>query len=184
MKKLFISLVAGALLLTGCSSGGTSKSSENSFVSGNGAATFIPVNDREAAPNISGATLDGTTFTLDKSRITVINVWASWCSPCRAEAPIFQDFATKNPQIQFLGILTRDNLSAARAFTKRFEITYPTLTDDSIIASFRGKLTPNAIPTTLILDNNGRIALRISGGVTVAGLRKSLEKVAGESLNG
>ncbi len=179
MKKLFLVAIASTLFLTGCGSGGVSKASENSFVSGNGAAVVIDAKNRQVAPDISGKTLDGTSFTLDKSRFTVINVWASWCAPCRAEAPIFQDFASKNSSISFVGILTRDNLSAARAFTQRFAITFPSLVDDSLIVKFRGSLTPNAIPTTLVIDNQGKIAARISGAVTVAGLQKVLEKVIG-----
>jgi len=184
MKKLIATLVVSALLLTGCGSGGLSKASEKSFVAGSGAAIVIKPADRQSAPDISGETLAGATYTIDKSKVTVINIWASWCAPCRAEAPIFQDFATKNPDIKFLGILTRDNVSAARSFTQRFNITYPTLVDDSLILKFRGALTPNAIPTTLILDSNGRIAARISGATTVAGLRKVLEVVAGAPLHG
>jgi thiol-disulfide isomerase/thioredoxin len=184
MKRLITTLVISALLLTGCGSGGLSKASEKSFVAGSGAAVVIKAADRQSAPGISGETLDGSTYTMDKSKVTVINIWASWCAPCRAEAPIFQDFATKNPDIKFLGILTRDNVSAARSFTERFKITYPTLVDDSLILKFRGSLTPNAIPTTLILDSKGRIAARISGATTVAGLRKVLEEVIGAPLHG
>jgi len=183
MKKLFAVAISATLLLTGCGSGGLSKASENSFVSGNGAAVVIDAKDRQIAPVISGKTLDGSTFSLDRSKFTVINVWASWCAPCRAEAPIFQDFASKNSNISFVGILTRDNLSAARAFTQRFAISFPSLIDDSLIVKFRGSLTPNAIPTTLVIDNKGRIAARISGAVTVAGLKKVLEEVVGAPVN-
>ncbi len=184
MKKLVAALSASALLLTGCGSGGLSKASENSFVSGSGAAVIIKEEKRQSAPAISGETLSGGSYSIDKSKVTVVNVWASWCAPCRAEAPIFQDFATKNPDISFVGILTRDNLSAARSFTERFKITFPTLIDDSLIIKFRGTLTPNAIPTTLIIDNKGRIAARISGATTVAGFRKVLEAVIGSPVNG
>ena len=61
---------------------------------------------------------------------------------------------------------------------KRFGITYPTLIDDSILTKFRDSLTPNAIPTTLIIDTHGKVAARVSGAVTVAGLSTLLEKVA------
>jgi len=184
MKRLIAVLSVSALLLSGCGSGGLSSASEKSFVSGTGAATLIKEGDRQLAPDISGATLDGSIYTINKSKVTVVNVWASWCAPCRAEAPIFQDFAMKNPEIELVGILTRDNLSAARSFTQRFKISFPTLIDDSLILKFRGSLTPNAIPTTLILDNQGRIAARISGATTVAGLRKVLEAVIGSPIHG
>jgi thiol-disulfide isomerase/thioredoxin len=179
--KGFVAIAASLTLLTSCSSGGLSKPSENAFVSGNGAAVVIKEADRKPAPDISGATLDGTTLALDKTKVTVINVWASWCSPCRAEAPVLQDFAAKNPDIQFAGIITRDNLSSAKAFVERFKLTYPDFTDDSMITRFRGSLTPNAIPTTLIIDSKWRVAARISGETTVAALSSLLQAVMGKA---
>jgi thiol-disulfide isomerase/thioredoxin len=113
----------------------------------------------------------------------VVNVWASWCSPCRAEAPTLEEFAINNPDIQFVGILTRDNLSSAQSFVKRFGLTYPTLIDDAIISSFRGSLPANAIPTTIVIDADGRVAARISGQVTVSSMRDVLEKVSGSDIN-
>jgi len=183
MKRIALVALATTFLLTSCSTGGTSKPNENAFVSGNGAAQLINVADRKMAPTVSGALLDGSSLTLEKGRVTVINVWASWCSPCRAEAPILEDFAKKNSQLQFAGILTRDNQSAAQSFVKRFQLTYPNFIDDAIIASFRGSILPNAIPTTLIIDKQGRVAARISGATTVALLKDLLEKVSGGSVN-
>ena len=185
MKKSIAVLIALTSLfaLTGCSSGGISKASESAFVSGDGTAVFIKPADRKAAPSISGKTLDGSSIHVDKSKVAVINVWASWCSPCRAEAPIFQDFSVKNPDIQFVGILTRDNISAAQSFASRFGLTYPTLTDDSILTSFRGSLIANAIPTTLIIDAQGRVAARISGATSVALLKDLLTRVSGKAIN-
>ena len=65
----------------------------------------------------------------------------------------------------------------------RFKLTYPTLIDDAIIASFKGSLAANAIPTTLIIDAKGRVAARISGEVTFSLLRELLEKVSGDKVN-
>ena len=76
--KLITAISLSLTLLTSCSSGGVSKPSENAFVSGNGAAVLIKEADRKPAPEISGATLDGSSLTLDKSKVTVINIWASW----------------------------------------------------------------------------------------------------------
>ena len=77
-------------------------------------------------------------------------------------------------------LLTRDNLSSARAFVKRFAISYPTLTDDAILVKFRGQLSPNAIPTTLVLDKQNRIAARISGEITVLALENIIKKLLAE----
>jgi thiol-disulfide isomerase/thioredoxin len=176
----FISLLLTTVLLAGCSTGGIAAPDEISFVGGSGNSTFIDIDDRQEAPVISGELLDGTNKTLVKNQVKVINVWASWCAPCRAEAPLLQEFSIQYPEVQFVGILTRDNLSSARAFYESFGLTYPTFIDDALLIGFRGSLIPNAIPTTLIIDKNNLVAVRISGEVTVAALRELLNKILAE----
>lgn len=179
MKRL-IYLIILVLTLTSCAGGGLSTPNEDKFISGNGAVIVIPNIDRKVAPIIAGPTLNGTTYVAKSKIITVVNVWASWCSPCRAEAPALEALADKYPETQFVGILTRDNLSSARSFVKRFAISYPTLTDDAISVKFRGQLTPNAIPTTLVLDKENKIAARISGETTVLALENIIKKLLAE----
>ena len=177
--KRFVLLVVLAIALTGCGGGGTS-SAEESFVSGDGSTTFIKIADRKIAPAISGLTLSGTNYTYTKDKVAVVNVWASWCSPCRAEAPILVSLANKYTNVDFIGILTRDNPANAEAFERRFKIPYPTVIDDSILIGFKGSLPANAIPSTVILDKNGRVAARISGVITVASLTQLIERVSAE----
>lgn len=178
MKK-FAALLILALTLTGCSGGGTS-SNEDSFVSGDGSTTFIKISDRKIAPTISGLTLSGTQYTYTKDKVAVVNVWASWCAPCRAEAPTLAALANKYTDVAFIGILTRDNPATAEAFQRRFKLPYPTVIDDSILIGFKGSLPANAIPSTVILDKKGKVAARISGTVTVAALSELIEKVSKE----
>ena len=175
MKKYLVLLLLP--FMVACSNGGTMGTNEQSFIAGNGVATFIPQADRKAAPAISGPTLDGGSFTASAGNVLVLNIWASWCSPCRAEAPALQELSMKHPEVQFLGVLTRDSLVAARAFVERFGIQYPSLVDDAILLKFHGQLTPNAIPTTLIIDTQGRIAARVSGEVTYSALEDLIERV-------
>ena len=125
-------------------------------------------------------TLSGENYTYTKVRVAVVNVWASWCSPCRAEAPTLVALAKKYKDVAFIGILTRDNPANAEAFERRFKIPYPTVIDDSILLGFKGSLPANAIPTTVILDKSGLVAARISGVVTVASLSELIEKVSAE----
>jgi thiol-disulfide isomerase/thioredoxin len=178
MKK-FAAFLVLAFALTACGGGGSS-TSEESFVSGDGSTTFIKISNRKIAPAITGMTLSGENYTYQKDRVAVINVWASWCSPCRAEAPTLVALANKYTDVAFIGILTRDNPANAEAFERRFNIPYPTVIDDSILLGFKGSLPANAIPTTVILDKSGLVAARISGVVTVASLSKLIEKVAAE----
>ena len=172
-----ISIFFSMLLLTSCSGGGLSAENENSFISGSGIATYVDKSERKSAPTLSGQTLTSGEISLEPKKVTVVNVWASWCAPCRAEAPVLQEFSINYPEVQFAGILTRDNISSAKAFYENFKLTYPTFTDDSLLLGFGGSLIPNAIPTTLIIDKDGKVAVRISGEVTVAGLKKMLDKV-------
>jgi thiol-disulfide isomerase/thioredoxin len=172
-------LVGLVFLLTSCSGGGIS-SSQESFIAGNGAVTFIKATDRVKAPLLSGMTLSGTNFENQVGKVSVVNVWASWCSPCRAEAPTLVALSKKFSEVSFVGILTRDNPATAEAFQRRFALSYPTLIDDSILIGFKSSLPANAIPTTVIIDKKGMVAARISGQVTVASLTELITKVSGE----
>lgn len=178
MKKLSVAL-ATLLLLSGCGNS-NSTTAQESFVAGNGATSYIAIKDRIAAPALSGMTLLGSKYTLPANQIAVVNVWASWCSPCRAEEPTLAALAQQNPDVNFVGILTRDNPVNAEAFVRKNKSPYPTLIDDSVLIGFSKSLPANAIPTTIVLDKNGLVAGRISGVVTIASLTELLEKVKSE----
>ncbi len=166
------------VLLTAC--GGGSSTGSRSYIAGNGAVTFIQPQDRKQAPIIEGATLAGGTFHLETNRVAVINVWASWCAPCRAEAPALAALSKTFPEVSFVGVLTRDSLPSARAFVRRFGIPYPTLIDDAILMGFQNSLVANAIPTTVVIDKRGKVAARISGQITVASLTDLINRVSAE----
>jgi hypothetical protein len=84
------------------------------------------------------------------------------------------------PDVNFVGILTRDNPVNAEAFVRKNKSPYPTLIDDSVLIGFSKTLPANAIPTTLVLDKNGKVAGRISGIVTIASLSELIEKIKSE----
>jgi len=168
-----------ALVLSSCGGGGSSMA-EESFVSGNGSISYIKPSDRIAAPALSGMTLSGKNYTYNVGQVAVVNVWASWCAPCRAEAPTLAALTEKYTDVAFIGILTRDNPVNAEAFARRFALPYPTLIDDSVLIGFRKSLPANAIPSTVLIDKRGNVAARISGEVTYSSLAELIEKVSGE----
>ena len=174
---LFVPLMA--LALSSCGGGGSSIA-EESFVSGNGSVSYIKPWDRIAAPALSGMTLSGKNYTFNVGQVAVVNVWASWCAPCRAEAPTLAALSEKYTDVAFMGILTRDNPVNAEAFARRFALPYPTLIDDSVLIGFRKSLPANAIPSTVLIDKRGDVAARISGEVTFASLSELIEKVSAE----
>lgn len=177
--KRYIPIVIAALALTGCGTSGTSQA-EESFIAGSGAITTIKEGSRQKAPEISGITLSGKNYSFPGGQVAVVNVWASWCSPCRAEEPALSALAKKYTDVAFIGILTRDNPVNAEAFARKRGIPYPTIIDDSILVGFSKSLPANAIPTTLVIDRDGFVAARISGAVTVASLTKLIEDVSAE----
>jgi thiol-disulfide isomerase/thioredoxin len=177
LRKLAAILVL-ALTLSSC--GNSAQIASKSYVAGNGTVTFIEPKDRKIGPTFSGTTLDGENFELPHGGIVVVNVWASWCAPCRAEAPTLAALANKYKGVVFVGVLTRDSEVAAKAFQNRFNLPYPTLVDDSVLLGFRDTLSANAIPSTILMDPKGRVAARISGEITVASLSELIEKLHAE----
>jgi thiol-disulfide isomerase/thioredoxin len=125
-------------------------------------------------------TLSGKEFIFNPGQVAVVNVWASWCSPCRAEIPTLIELAKQYPEVQFMGILTRDNPATAEAFARRLAMPYPTFIDDSLLIGFKGTLPANAIPSTVLLDKSGNVAARISGEVTLTSLSKLIRKLEAE----
>lgn len=166
---VFAGVAAGALVLAGCGSTDTGSSPDNTnYVRGTGEITKIPEGRREAAPDISGKTVDGKKISLSdyKNKIVVLNVWGSWCAPCRAEAPHLAKVAeqTKDEGVQFVGINTRDtDVANSKAFERRYKIDYPSFWDPSgkLVLQFpKNSLSLQAIPSTVVLDRDHRIAVR------------------------
>ena len=177
MKRL-VALLVIAISLTSC--GGAKQVATRSYVAGNGTVTFIEEKNRIEGPVLTGTTLDGEQLQIPHGGIVVVNVWASWCAPCRAEAPTLAALATKYKGVVFVGVLTRDSEVAARAFQKRFQLPYPTFVNDSLLLGFRNSLSANAIPSTIVIDKKGRVAARISGEITVASLSDLIKKIHAE----
>lgn len=186
---LTVGTAVAALLVSACGSGGTSGGGGNTnFVTGADGISTVAKGERVAAPDLSGETLEGEPLDVAdfQGKVVVLNVWGSWCNPCRAEAKHFakvsEEYADQG--VQFVGINTRDSSAgAALAFEKDFGITYPSLYDPTgklMLRFEKGTLNPQAIPSTLILDRDGKIASRSLTALSEERLLKMLEPVVAE----
>jgi thiol-disulfide isomerase/thioredoxin len=142
---------------------------------------------RQAAPALTGTTLDGTSLSLSaagRGKVVVLNVWASWCGPCREESPMLagaaRSFAAK--PVQFVGIDEQDRQAAARAFAASTGMSYPHLVDESGGLLRKLKMLPQmGIPSTLVLDRSGRIAARVIGPITLQQVTHVVDGLLAES---
>ena len=134
------------------------------------AVAVIPEADRRPLPAFSAATLDGARIDLAglRGRPLVLNFWASWCGPCRAEQKGLElaakDLAGRD--VRVVGVNIRDDQGAARSYLKEFGVGYPSLFDRPAVLSARlGDLGPQAPPYTLVVDADGRVAARVFGAL-------------------
>lgn len=100
-----------------------------------------------------------------RGRPVVVNVWASWCGPCRTEAPLLQRAAERyGDEVVFLGVDSKDGLGPAREFLDRYGIRYPNLFD--VDGDIRAALEMRGFPTTYIFDRSGRLQSTVFGGIS------------------
>ncbi|KPC72037.1 redoxin [Streptomyces sp. NRRL WC-3753] len=182
-------ITAVALLLTAC---GTTPPSDSPDTKKGAASdtqqalTQYPVGQRPAAPMLTGKTLTGDGLDLSDLRgsVIVLNVWGSWCGPCRAEAPALKRASedTRDLGVRFVGVNTRDNDAAANAFERNYGITYPSFRDPDgkLLLSFNGRIPLSAVPSTVFIDRGGRIAARIIGPTTYQTLSELTKDLAAE----
>jgi thiol-disulfide isomerase/thioredoxin len=176
VRRTAVAVVAVLLAATACSSGqqaAENRQGQTGFVSGNGRVASFPAGERAAAPEFGGTTLDGKPWNLAdaKGKVVVLNVWGSWCGPCREEAPAFAEAATElGASVQFIGLNTRDlDTAAPKKFAEVFKVPYPSIYDPQgkLLLKFRGqKISANSIPSTLVIDKDGNVASRVLGPVT------------------
>lgn len=189
VKVALAGAVTGALTLTACSGDGAGPSGgDTNIVQGTGEITHVSPGERQDVPDLSGETVDGDQLALSdyRGQVLVLNVWGSWCAPCIAEADdlVRVAEATADRGVQFVGInardLTREN---AAAFEETHGVPYPSLYDPDgrLLLEFpRGSLNPQTIPSTLIIDREGRIAARALTALSEEALTEALTPVLEE----
>ncbi|MDJ0348880.1 TlpA disulfide reductase family protein [Cryobacterium sp. PH29-G1] len=200
IAPLLAGLAVGALLLSGCSSDPLAEQyregSSKGFIAGDGSVTEIAVANRGQAIEFSGVTETGETVTSadQLGEVLVVNFWYASCAPCRAEASDLQDINEQfeNQGASFLGVNVRDQAPNAIAFNETYGVTYPSVLDvdaGAMQLAFSGSIPPNAVPTTLVLDAEGRVAARILGQVSSPSIletliRDTIAESAGTSTDG
>jgi thiol-disulfide isomerase/thioredoxin len=180
-------LALGLALIAGCGSPSTGGGPAG-FPQTERNLTRIAPQQRQVLPEISGPAL-GTKQMLTSrgypGKVVVINVWGSWCAPCRSEAPQLEAASRQTANTaQFLGITSKDyDPAQAIAFTRAFSISYPSIFDPTgkVLLNFAEVLPPSAIPSTMIVDSEGRLAARVLGPITETTLVDMIDDVASGS---
>ena len=196
MKDAVIAtVVVVGLMVSGCASESDALAEQyragtgQNYISGDGALTVVAPESRSSAVVFEGPLDVGGTFSSEDYAGSVmgVNFWCAGCPPCRLEAPdleaLHQEF--RDQGVVFIGVNILDQAPTALAFAEEFGVTYPSImdtNDGSVRLAFAGQVAPNAVPTTVVLDQEGRVAARISGLLTEPDvLAELIQDVQGEA---
>ena len=183
-RRLVLALIAMLALLAACTPP-TVESAGAGYTAGDGSYTAWEIADRGEPVDLAGTTFQGDEVDLADWRgdVVVINFWYAGCPPCRAEAPDLAAIYADYPDVHMLGINPRDDAGTAEAFERTFEVPFPSLWDRDAagVAAMQGVVPLQAMPTTVVLDGEGRVAARILGQVNPTILRGLIDDVAAEA---
>ncbi|MGJ5591246.1 TlpA family protein disulfide reductase [Micrococcus lylae] len=183
---------AAAPLLVACGGGDdvlagqAGNADGKNYIAGDGSVAEYAQAERSEPVEFSGALFDGTEVSAESLRgaPAVLNFWYAACAPCRIEAPhlvaLHGQFEPEG--VRFLGVNVRDTATTAQAFERTFEIPYPSMEDLSgdVLLALSDFVPPQAVPSTLVLDAEGRVSARVLGAVEEGTLRALLKTVVDE----
>ncbi|WNB85931.1 TlpA disulfide reductase family protein [Cellulomonas sp. ATA003] len=188
-----VALVA-ALALGGCTAGTstgngyTEDGQSSGYISSDGSTQTWAPDERGEPVEVSGTDFTGAPVDVADWRgdVVVLNTWYAACPPCRAEAPDLVALATEyaDDGVHLLGINGTDDAGAAQAFERTFDVPYPSLadTDNGAVAALQGYVSINAVPTTVVLDREGRVAARVLGLADGSTLRAMVDDLLAEPV--
>lgn len=188
-RPLLAGLLAVPVLLTGCSGTSAVKvDGSNDYQFARlpvGADGLFAVADRQSAPPMAGQTLQGRPLDVAalRGKVVVLNFWADWCGPCRAESPFLNAVAdkTRASGVEFVGVNVKDDRNAAITGERVRQVPYPSLYDQpGVLLTRLRKVVPQTPPSTLLIDREGRLAGIFHGGVTESELTAPVLALAGE----
>lgn len=178
MRKLLAALAISALVLTTSACANDSlaeqfRSGDNkNYIAGDGTVTEFALGSRPKAASWSGITESGEAISSTQLEgvITVMNFWYAGCAPCRIEMPELIELQTEFlPEgVQFIGVNVRDSAETSLAFARRIDMNFPSVMDaktGSVVLGFTGVVTPQAVPTTLVIDAEGNVSARVLGRI-------------------
>ncbi|AEG43353.1 TlpA disulfide reductase family protein [Isoptericola variabilis] len=175
VRRIVTALAGGALVLAlaacGAQDSGAGDVVGQGFVSGDGSVQQWAPGERKDPVTVEGTTFEGEEVSTADWRgdVVVLNTWYAGCAPCRAEAPDLVALATERADdgVRLLGINTEDDAGTALAFQRTFEVPYPSIEDRSgrVVAGLSGVVPLQAVPSTVVLDPEGRVAARVVGQV-------------------
>jgi thiol-disulfide isomerase/thioredoxin len=185
-----IPTVALLLTLSSCSTGKDAVVQGNTFefVSPGGQTNiFYPIDQRKKIADLSGPSVVEPDRTISigsyAGKVVLLNLWGAWCGPCRTETHVLKEISTtgKREGIEVLGINVRDNRQYAADFIKNFQVDYESIFDPSgrVALQLRG-LPLAAVPISLIVDKQQRVAAVYIGAVLQGDVRPKLEQVRAE----
>jgi cytochrome c biogenesis protein CcmG, thiol:disulfide interchange protein DsbE len=172
-------VVVGALMLVafaaGCTSSGASTTSVTARTTPEG--TTAAPGGVAAAPDFTVPILDGDDFSLaahvtDDGRPVMLNLWASWCLPCREEMPAIDAAAVRHPGVLFIGVAVQDGRAQAAAFADEIGVDYPLGFDEdgTVDAGYR----PLGLPATYIISGDGVLLEEFYGRLDAATIDQKL----------
>lgn len=190
---LLIASVVALGLLAGCASDPLAEQykdgTNSNYISGKGVYREYAPNERGNPVDFSGTSDTGAEISSADyaGSVYVVNFWYAGCPPCRREAPDLEALSQEYDGlgVAFLGVNIYDQADNSQAFARRYGVTYPSILDAnevSVQLAFAGSVPPNAVPTTLVLDREGRVAARWSGLVNEpANLAAMIDTVLAET---
>lgn len=174
----------GIFLLAGCTNDPLAQQylagDEKNYIAGDGSVTEIAPGNRGKPVEFSGVTQAGSAVSSAQYRgnVLVVNFWYAACAPCRAEAADLEKvFVTSSKAgTNFLGVNVRDQAATIVSFNEKFGVSYPSVVDQNgrMQLAFASDVPPNAVPTTLVLDAQGRVAARILGQLGDASILQTI----------
>lgn len=179
-----VALAAVAALMSACTTSDGSSTGTKGYITGDGAVTLLSPEERPEAPPVKGKLLGGGTLDVSTyaGQVVVLNVWGSWCAPCRAEAADLVAASKALPDAAFVGLDTRDKEAEAEAFVRRYHVRYPSLVDQDsqLLLPFHDMVNLSAVPTTIVIDPDGMVAAFIAGATTKTTLVDLVEQIQAE----